>query len=67
MHVKTYFIFLPIKKMKYVVMLVQQQQPSLSPKTMESAMDPQQTNLGRPHVFFFIILSYSKSYYVSLP
>jgi hypothetical protein len=35
-----------------------QQQPSLSPKIVGSAIDPQQTNQGRSHLFFFAILFY---------
>ena len=40
---------------------IQQQQPSLSPKILWSAIDPQQTNQGWPHAFFSIILYYPKS------
>ena len=36
------------------------QQPSLSPKILGSAMNPQQTNQGRPPLFF-AILFYAKS------
>jgi hypothetical protein len=39
-----------------------QQKLSLSPKILGLAVDPQQTNQGRLHVFFSVILFYPKSY-----
>ena len=45
----------------------QQQQPSLGPKILGSALDTEQTSESRPHVFFSTILFYLKSYFLLPP
>jgi hypothetical protein len=48
--------------MKTLHKVQQQQQPSLSPIILGSAIDPQQASQGRPHVLFSVIVFYLKSY-----
>jgi len=45
----------------------QQQQPSLGPKILGSALDIEQTSESQPHVFFSTILFYLKSYFLLPP
>ena len=46
---------------------INQQQPSLGPKILQTTMDTQQTSQDRPPVFLSVILFYLKSYSLLLP
>ena len=64
------FVFKKLDNNKVIILAPLQaleQQPSFTPKTLGLTMDPQQINQGQPHVSFFAILSYPKSYSMLTP